>query len=813
MKKEGNNEKSGNLAKVLIGLSLIVIAIIVVILVNCKDEFDEPEEVVSTPVVTMVTSGSSVSGTSVTSGTSLENTESDVVTDGAIHTVADLKRQYKFKDNYYETIYNVDKSQGFEIQFKSDVDENAVEVFSDISLTGDSLVDATIEVVDKKKIRIKPKTCSMVSSDEIKENDKAVNYWGNANSYYIVCHYDTESTEKKVLENPLVIPFTVKSDLKSPVISYDVTDGGCLRLSWNNVDGVDGYRVYKLSEDGDKKYPVLQAQLDNKTTSWKDWLVDKNNGIYRSGKNIVMQNAGLSGMYFVTAFKGNMESNFSNKIDISEVERLPMKVSNKTLTSNKVIKGISNLPMRVTVDNIDGTKSKYDIKYKLNKNTKFNDKVYYSYEVKNTKLKGVVKVKIVEGDKVHDEIDNGLSVEMGDEWSSKDITNTLDKKYYGNTDKKDKTKDRTKDAVKSDIDSVKEYRQPQDILSSEESIENSKSEYVNINNHIKACEEKADRDCNNIGLVVDEKDFETIYEKYIYNCIKSRQEQISLRGFYEMTQVSFLEDVMDKVLYQDMLNKYVKSYRYDIDTESVIVEYNEVDEKKLDKLNEKVAQIGEPLKSLSDLDKVERIYNYITGNVEYDKKRKEDSMTAYGALVKNKAVDRGYAEAFKMCCEYAGLDCVIVDGYVYKTKPHVWNMVNIDGEWLSVDCMNNASYTGIQKFVYLTSYDTLNKMNYTIGDKFELKGYTDKYRSKDDNNEYYTIAGRVANSLDEYYKIILNKIKDGEKKIVVRYNGEDNSYSDITAKIATAFKKAKKEKYLTNLQFGMCDGYYVIWYK
>ena len=65
----------------------------------------------------------------------------------------------------------------------------------------------------------------------------------------------------------------------------------------------------------------------------------------------------------------------------------------------------------------------------------------------------------------------------------------------------------------------------------------------------------------------------------------------------------------------------------------MIVEYNEVDEKKLDKLNEKVAQIGEPLKSLSDLDKVERIYNYITGNVEYDKKRKEDSMTAYGALV------------------------------------------------------------------------------------------------------------------------------------------------------------------------------------
>lgn len=93
---------------------------------------------------------------------------------------------------------------------------------------------------------------------------------------------------------------------------------------------------------------------------------------------------------------------------------------------------------------------------------------------------------------------------------------------------------------------------------------------------------------------------------------------------------------------------------------------------------------------------VEAVHDYITKSVTY---RDELSVlnpndmgfirTAYGALVKHEGVCEAYTRAFKAAMDVLGIPCVVVYG-VYRhddnvAEFHIWNEVEIDGEWFAVD--------------------------------------------------------------------------------------------------------------------------------
>lgn len=66
--------------------------------------------------------------------------------------------------------------------------------------------------------------------------------------------------------------------------------------------------------------------------------------------------------------------------------------------------------------------------------------------------------------------------------------------------------------------------------------------------------------------------------------------------------------------------------------------------------------------------------------------------SVYGVMVKNKAVCEGYARAFQMLLNLLGIDCVGVtgnaieeDGDAVEKSLHMWNAVNLDGDWYYVD--------------------------------------------------------------------------------------------------------------------------------
>ena len=61
-------------------------------------------------------------------------------------------------------------------------------------------------------------------------------------------------------------------------------------------------------------------------------------------------------------------------------------------------------------------------------------------------------------------------------------------------------------------------------------------------------------------------------------------------------------------------------------------------------------------------------------------------------------VCEGYARAFKVLCDAAGIPCVLVDGYVdngsEETEAHMWNYVQVDGAWYAVDVTWNDPVGG-----------------------------------------------------------------------------------------------------------------------
>ncbi len=95
-------------------------------------------------------------------------------------------------------------------------------------------------------------------------------------------------------------------------------------------------------------------------------------------------------------------------------------------------------------------------------------------------------------------------------------------------------------------------------------------------------------------------------------------------------------------------------------------------------------------KGMTTTQKIKTIHDYVIGVCSYDYSLTkitgyEDSSTAYGALVKKKAVCQGYTAAFNLLALKSGIYSIGVCGSV-PAGSHSWNYVRIGGKYRYVDC-------------------------------------------------------------------------------------------------------------------------------
>ena len=134
--------------------------------------------------------------------------------------------------------------------------------------------------------------------------------------------------------------------------------------------------------------------------------------------------------------------------------------------------------------------------------------------------------------------------------------------------------------------------------------------------------------------------------------------------------------------------------------------------KKEKKLYQRCVELMDELidEGMSDYEKEWAVYKWLCENVEYDWRHYEvpnsaprDSYRPYGALVNGTAVCLGYATAFQLLMDMAGVECVTVVGAAFGSREdHAWNMVKLGNEWYCVDATWDAG--GIKEYPAFCNY-------------------------------------------------------------------------------------------------------------
>ena len=96
--------------------------------------------------------------------------------------------------------------------------------------------------------------------------------------------------------------------------------------------------------------------------------------------------------------------------------------------------------------------------------------------------------------------------------------------------------------------------------------------------------------------------------------------------------------------------------------------------------------------SMSDVEKIRKIHDYIINRTVYDEERSEEvknninislkhsSNLAYGPLFTGKAICGGYSDAMALFLDKMG-----IKNYKISSSNHIWNLVFVDNEWKHLD--------------------------------------------------------------------------------------------------------------------------------
>jgi len=125
--------------------------------------------------------------------------------------------------------------------------------------------------------------------------------------------------------------------------------------------------------------------------------------------------------------------------------------------------------------------------------------------------------------------------------------------------------------------------------------------------------------------------------------------------------------------------------------------------------------------ALTDYEIIKEIHDYICSAATYDDDAANNigninnACSAYGALIKGKAVCQGYAVAFYRLCKELGYNCRFVSSDPDPKKGcHAWNIVELDGKYYYVDTTWDDSYLegdriGSPYTYFLVNYENLQK--------------------------------------------------------------------------------------------------------
>ena len=717
--------------------------------------------------------------------------------------------------------YNVDMDAEFMCHFRSDVNPVwAVTVHTDAECGIDSMV---YQINDGYKtesgtdVVVKPGRAVLGYG-----KDTGDYVWGYAPIYYLCIRYDMESDTVNRLDNPVVVPFTVKSEISIPNVTASVNENGQFEISWNAVAGAAGYNIYyanPVKNNSPAKgmtraecgymgdHPELLATVGEDVTTFLDFGKDGNgNTMITSDGYVNSENFYDLGTYYVTAIdrKGN-ESFYSMAAEGWKYEEQLPETFEEHLTFSKENGCVTSLPDVAGVRMCDGSIKKFPISYEL-KSTD-NGCATYEYSIQGTLLSGIIKYRN-KSNQYEQSVKSGRQVSsaMYDVGNSINIIpeNTVavknDSKFVSLHDKNAVRGEKIvfpQDAYcqRADIESARlvadgiypEGAEPFSMFGCGQDLmvfakaDWGKAKYdAEIPTGIHARGTQDDSKC----LVF----ADSAEEEYLALSMINAKTEISLADMPKLQNVEYMLDVLYKVICQNPYILGVKSFSYNQDKSLLGIEYA-LDAKSIRRQQEEIKTETDRIISeiitgdMNDEQKVMAIWKYLEKNTVYDDDAciaaqksdfvdisgYEDSFSTYGIICRKKGVCQSYMHATKLLCNTVGVGCESLTGYLQNSIPHGWNIVYLNDGWCWMDTTNSMTNSGVPYFIYQTSYEfAADSWNYVLDTDYELDTRLDYAKTTDMSHDYYVERGLYAESHSDIIEIIEKNIVKGNGLLYIK---------------------------------------------
>lgn len=652
-----------------------------------------------------------------------------------------------------------------------------------------------------------------VSTPLLEGSDKTG--WGNLPQLYLQTKVDVE-TGAPITGKPLVTVVKVNAELsQAPQVKFGQDEEGYARFSWKEVPGAEEYLLFSISDyEG-----VLNSYINVfAATTDTEWTVEPSMSI--DGTEVITINDMFSkyiydalededeetddgygemneyiGVIAVSSTGSSHISNLFNSEDLAHM--LPYSVA---YSENKETNGISctgtlNLPTNMGITMCDGSISQRIIEYDMDSIEKAEDSAYYMISCKAYGTPFVDEFLVTDQD--WDTLEQELAdvQERQEKLKNKGGNVEADISFLDGEDTKE-----TPDTPQTE-EAEEEEAVTEEVP--EAAPEEEKPEEEVIDEDIPA-EEPQEEDMDDGTQTTEVIDYEdgkitanSALSEYLAIHMLNSNEEIDISAFPEAADTALVVDAFMEAQYQNPLILGIKEVGMDTLEKVLYIGYDDdadTTEAKRKELEEKVAEITSEIISdgMSDLDKELAINTYLCDNAVYDDGALEsaaendfkyvdeiynDSFTAYGVLVNNVGVCASYSAAFKLLADAAGLESIVVTGYLEGNLPHAWNKVKLDGAWNIVDATNNDNDV-IQNALFNLS-DTAAYSMLVEDDRFVLDSYLYDYEAPSDDMEYYRITDNYF-SMDEITEALVDKIQsEGSVMLRTDYELDDETFDMI----------------------------------
>jgi len=788
-------------------------------------------------------------------------------------SILSLKEKYgTASEKAIMPMYNVAQDETFTFKFKGDLSKidyysnDIISVHTDIKGLKASKVRWLVDYKDNS-VSVKPMGWGVLSSDSMRT--KGQSSWGGAPIYYIRLNYDPDAENPTLLDEPIIIPFTVKSELPVPKLRYEIDKDRRFKLVWDKVEGATGYKIYNrkdyrgnIFDNTNLPLPGAESAYDDTTplfvtttneTTFNDFMKDGRGGLGFYDDIITShQNLGLNGEYYITAIGDGKESNFSNGVATAPLATQLPSATKEQLYLNK-LKNVNELPQKITVEYNDGSLARETLVYDTAnvKISEFNE-TEIPFHVKGSALKSYVRVENV----TQEDLDKLTQQRVAD--SSNGFVEPKNNTPYvpapdvptiiNNNDTPPVVEEKSDSASASENNDTTSG-EATDQTASESASDPSKETSAPESD----TDAGAEADTDSLQNLIDEQKSNTeqnveqgneeivpepapgdefinadsALEEVLAKNMIAAQDSISLKAFPEAQNFTTLSDVVLKVMYQNPLILGVEGFEYNYGTLTLSIHYKETAAGIQSKQNEIIAKAKEVVASIikqgmSEDEKRKAIYDYLNDNAKYDDAALEnaeqnnfkhvdsqfnDSFTTYGILVKGVGVCASYASVYKLLSDLSGLESIVVTG-ASSGVPHAWNKVKIGDEWLNVDATNNLTNSGIPYFLYNANDETAASQK-TIADKdYWLDSELGLFKGESDANDYYVQNKLEVDSINDYKSKAEAHLKNGETSVILRFAKPVDSDELMTA--AGEALTAVNEALLDNAQLATLGSYVIL---